>query len=211
MDDVRAVFARLLRAQLVSVVPRPGSRRRPLAEPGSLGRPDGSARRIARHARRSRLLAIPVVLLGFDGFFERLHGVFFAGDSWRFPTSDTLIRHLPRPLLGGRLADRGRADRCSRPRCSPRSRGCGCDASAGRGWSVIDTPSSGGAWAAPDRPPGRRATSPREHPPRVPRGGRARLRPHRVRRPRPASRPARARALGPPRRGQPRARARDGA
>lgn len=94
MDDVRAVFARLLRAQLVSVVLVLAlaaglwrGRGRWVVPTGLLA---GSLATLAIAA-----LAIPVVLLGFEGFFERLHGVFFAGDSWRFPTSDTLIRLYP--------------------------------------------------------------------------------------------------------------------
>ncbi len=94
MDDVRSVFARLLRAQLVAVVLVLAltaglwrSRGRWVVPAGLLA---GSLVTLAIAA-----LAIPVVLLGFDGFFERLHGVFFEGDSWRFPTSDTLIRLYP--------------------------------------------------------------------------------------------------------------------
>ena len=40
-------------------------------------------------------LAVPVILLGCDGFFTRFHEVFFSGDSWRFSSSDTLIRIYP--------------------------------------------------------------------------------------------------------------------
>ena len=41
------------------------------------------------------LLAVPIILLGFDGFFTRFHEVFFEGNSWRFSTADTLIRLYP--------------------------------------------------------------------------------------------------------------------
>ena len=41
------------------------------------------------------VLAVPVILLGFDDFFTRFHEVFFTGDSWRFSTADTLIRLYP--------------------------------------------------------------------------------------------------------------------
>jgi integral membrane protein (TIGR01906 family) len=41
------------------------------------------------------VLAVPVILLGFDGFFVRFHEVFFSGDSWRFNDADTLIRIYP--------------------------------------------------------------------------------------------------------------------
>ena len=40
-------------------------------------------------------LAIPVIVLGFDGFLLRFHQVFFSGDSWRFSDSDTLLRVYP--------------------------------------------------------------------------------------------------------------------
>jgi len=41
------------------------------------------------------LLAVPLILLGFDGFFTRFHEVFFSGDSWQFNNADTLIRIYP--------------------------------------------------------------------------------------------------------------------
>jgi len=41
------------------------------------------------------LLAAPVILLGFDGFFLGFHAVFFSGDTWRFSTTDTLLRLYP--------------------------------------------------------------------------------------------------------------------
>lgn len=41
------------------------------------------------------VLALPVILLGFDEFFTRFHGIFFAGDTWRFANSDTLLRLYP--------------------------------------------------------------------------------------------------------------------
>jgi integral membrane protein (TIGR01906 family) len=41
------------------------------------------------------VLAVPVILLGFDRFFTRFHEVFFEGDSWRFSSTDTLIRLYP--------------------------------------------------------------------------------------------------------------------
>ena len=40
-------------------------------------------------------LAVPVILLGFDGFFLRFHEVFFNGDTWRFSNTDTLLRIYP--------------------------------------------------------------------------------------------------------------------
>ena len=41
------------------------------------------------------LLAVPIILLGFDDFFVQFHSVFFDGDSWRFLTTDTLLRLYP--------------------------------------------------------------------------------------------------------------------
>ncbi len=41
------------------------------------------------------LLAVPIILLGFDGFFLRFHEVFFTGNSWRFSNTDTLLRIYP--------------------------------------------------------------------------------------------------------------------
>jgi integral membrane protein (TIGR01906 family) len=41
------------------------------------------------------VLTVPMILLGFEGFFTRFHEVFFSGDSWRFSTADTLIRLYP--------------------------------------------------------------------------------------------------------------------
>lgn len=40
-------------------------------------------------------LAVPVILLGFDGFFLRFHEVFFSGNTWRFSKTDTLLRIYP--------------------------------------------------------------------------------------------------------------------
>ncbi len=40
-------------------------------------------------------LAVPTIVLGFDGFFLRFHEVFFSGDSWRFSNTDTLLRIYP--------------------------------------------------------------------------------------------------------------------
>ncbi len=40
-------------------------------------------------------LAVPVILLGFDGFFLRFHELFFSGDTWRFSSTDTLLRLYP--------------------------------------------------------------------------------------------------------------------
>ena len=41
------------------------------------------------------VLAVPVILLGFDGFLLRFHEIFFSGDCWRFSQTDTLLRLYP--------------------------------------------------------------------------------------------------------------------
>ncbi len=41
------------------------------------------------------VLAVPFILLGFDGFLLRFHEVFFSGNSWRFSQTDTLLRLYP--------------------------------------------------------------------------------------------------------------------
>ena len=41
------------------------------------------------------VLSVPVILLGFDGFFLRFHEIFFSGNSWRFSNTDTLLRIYP--------------------------------------------------------------------------------------------------------------------
>lgn len=41
------------------------------------------------------VLAVPFVLLGFDGLFVGFHEVFFDGSSWRFSRTDTLLRLYP--------------------------------------------------------------------------------------------------------------------
>ncbi len=41
------------------------------------------------------IVAVPTIVLGFDGFFLRFHEVFFSGDSWRFSNTDTLLRIYP--------------------------------------------------------------------------------------------------------------------
>jgi integral membrane protein (TIGR01906 family) len=40
-------------------------------------------------------LAVPAILLGFDGFLLRFHEIFFSGTSWRFSNTDTLLRIYP--------------------------------------------------------------------------------------------------------------------
>ena len=41
------------------------------------------------------LIAVPLILLGFDDFFTGFHEMLFEGESWRFSSTDTLIRIYP--------------------------------------------------------------------------------------------------------------------
>ncbi|MCZ7590339.1 MAG: TIGR01906 family membrane protein [Gaiella sp.] len=94
MRDVRRLFGAALRAQLIAVaviallaLVLPQTRLRAVVPLGLL---TGAAATLA-----IALLAVPVILLGFDGFFTRFHEVFFSGDSWRFSDTDTLLRIYP--------------------------------------------------------------------------------------------------------------------
>jgi len=44
------------------------------------------------------LVAVPLILLGFDDFFTGFHEMLFEGKSWRFSNTDTLIRIYPERL-----------------------------------------------------------------------------------------------------------------
>lgn len=94
MDDVRQVFGRALRVQLAVLVALAllalalaRTALRP-AVPGGLLLGSLLTLTVA-------VLAIPIILLGFEGFFARFHELFFDPGTWRFPTSDTLIRLYP--------------------------------------------------------------------------------------------------------------------
>jgi integral membrane protein (TIGR01906 family) len=94
MRDVRRLFGAALRLQLVVLVGLAvlalafaRTRFRTVVPTGLLA---GALSTLA-----IAVLAVPVILLGFDGFFTRFHEVFFTGDSWRFSTADTLIRLYP--------------------------------------------------------------------------------------------------------------------
>jgi integral membrane protein (TIGR01906 family) len=94
MRDVRTLFGAALRAQLIAVIAIAAlallllrTRLRAAVPAGLLA---GSLATLA-----IAILAIPVIVLGFDGFFTRFHEVFFSGDSWQFSNSDTLIRIYP--------------------------------------------------------------------------------------------------------------------
>jgi integral membrane protein (TIGR01906 family) len=97
MRDVRRVFGLALRAQLVTLLVLAGvalfllrSRFRTLVPRGLLV---GALATLG-----VAVLAVPVIVLGFDAFFTRFHEMFFQGDSWRFSDRDTLIRVYPEQL-----------------------------------------------------------------------------------------------------------------
>ncbi len=94
MRDVRRLFGIALRAQLIALVVIGalglGLARTPLRTVVPLGLLAGALGTLTIAA-----LAVPVILLGFDGFFVRFHEIFFSGDSWRFNNADTLIRIYP--------------------------------------------------------------------------------------------------------------------
>jgi integral membrane protein (TIGR01906 family) len=97
MRDVRRVFGLVLRAQLITLLVLAGvalallrSRFRTLVPRGLLV---GALATLG-----VAVLAVPVIVLGFDAFFTRFHEMFFEGDSWRFSNRDTLIRVYPEQL-----------------------------------------------------------------------------------------------------------------
>lgn len=94
MRDVRRLFGIALRAQLIALVVigalALGLARTRLRTVVPLGLLAGACGTLAIAA-----LAVPVILLGFDGFFVRFHEIFFSGDSWQFNDADTLIRIYP--------------------------------------------------------------------------------------------------------------------
>ena len=94
MRDVRTLFGAALRLQLIAVVAiavlalaLARTRHRVAVPVGLLA---GAAATLV-----VALLVVPMILLGFDGFFTGFHEVFFSGDSWQFADSDTLIRIYP--------------------------------------------------------------------------------------------------------------------
>ena len=95
MSDVRVLLGAALRAQLAAFLVlvvlafllARSARWRGLVPRGLLS---GAVGTLAVAA-----VTVPVILLGFDGFFVRFHGLFFAGDTWRFADDDTLLRLYP--------------------------------------------------------------------------------------------------------------------
>ena len=94
MQDVRTLFVAALRAQLIAAIVIAvlalGLSRTRLRTAVPVGLLAGSLATLA-----IAVLAVPVILLGVDGLFTGFHGVVFEGDSWRFSSSDTLIRIYP--------------------------------------------------------------------------------------------------------------------
>ncbi len=94
MRDVRRLIGWAFRLQLVVVVAiaigawltRKGRARRAVP----LGLVIGAVTTLVVAAA-----ALPLILLGFDSFFVRFHELFFAGDTWRFSRTDTLLRLYP--------------------------------------------------------------------------------------------------------------------
>lgn len=97
MRDVRSVFGVLLRGSLAVIVALAvlaiGLARTPLRSVVPAGLLAGSLGTLA-----IAVLAVPVILLGFDAFFTGFHEVFFEGDTWRFSNTETLIRLYPEQL-----------------------------------------------------------------------------------------------------------------
>ena len=97
MRDVRRLFGIALRGQLIALIVigalALGLARTRFRAVVPLGLLAGAAATLA-----TALLAVPLILLGFDGFFTRFHEVFFSGDSWQFNNADTLIRIYPEEL-----------------------------------------------------------------------------------------------------------------
>ena len=94
MSDVRALFVPIQRGSLVVMLAiavlalaLARTRLRAVVPRGLLA---GALATLA-----VAILLVPVILLGFDGFFTRFHEMFFEGDTWRFSSTDTLIRIYP--------------------------------------------------------------------------------------------------------------------
>ena len=94
MRDVRRLFGLALRGQLIALVVigalALGLARTRFRTVVPLALLAGAVATLA-----IAVLAVPLILLGFDGFYTRFHEVFFSGDSWQFNNADTLIRIYP--------------------------------------------------------------------------------------------------------------------
>lgn len=95
MGDVRRLLGWALRAQLIVVgvlvvlafALRGSSRWRAAVPRGLLIGALGTL--------MVAVIAVPLILLGFDDFFLGFHTIFFDGDTWRFSATDTLLRVYP--------------------------------------------------------------------------------------------------------------------
>lgn len=94
MDDVRTLFGAALRGQLVVLLALAAAAvalsRTSLRRAVPAGLLAGAVATLAVAA-----LAVPLILLGFDDFFTGFHEIFFEGASWRFASTDTLLRLYP--------------------------------------------------------------------------------------------------------------------
>jgi integral membrane protein (TIGR01906 family) len=95
MQDVRDLVGMLLTFQLLAGI---GLAVAALA----LGVPAATRAIVPRGLRYGVLASVPLaaivglfMLVTWDSFFTRFHEVFFEGDTWRFPVTDTLIRLYP--------------------------------------------------------------------------------------------------------------------
>ncbi len=94
MDDVRTVFGNALLVQLALLAG--------IALLALVLAPSALRGAVPRGLLAGALLTLGVaiaaavlILVGFDGLFLRFHEVFFEGETWRFPVTDTLIRIYP--------------------------------------------------------------------------------------------------------------------
>lgn len=135
MEDVRSVVAGVLIAWGAALLAA-------LAAGAALYRTAGRAA-LRPALRRGALLTMAAIILvglfmliSFEAFFDAFHGVFFSGDSWRFPAGSTLLELYPEVFwaiagaaiavlvtlqaglllaLTRREARRGRPDQSTRP------------------------------------------------------------------------------------------------
>lgn len=95
MADVQAVYSRMMVAGIVAALVLVGGMTTLLA-------PRGARKRAGAALLSGSLLTLgllgavgAVMMLSWGEFFTAFHRIFFEGDSWTFPYSDTLIRLFP--------------------------------------------------------------------------------------------------------------------